>query len=106
MTYIGLPRPRPLGPPGGPPASALGFFIVSSTERIKQAASEAAVRALILMTAGSHTQASKLSEMSSFTMFTPYQVPSENEGMQIHLVTVVKTTTSGVGFRENLMSKD
>jgi len=51
----------------------LGFLTVSSTDRIRQVASEAAVRALIFMTAGSHTQAAKLSAISSFKMSTPYQ---------------------------------
>ncbi len=68
-------RPLPLLGPGraawGSLAPDLGFLIVSSTERIRAAASEAAVRALILTTAGSQTQASKLSAMSSFMMSTP-----------------------------------
>ena len=62
----------PPGPPG-PPPPALGFFTVSSTERTRQVASEAAVMALILTMAGSHTQAEKLSAMSSARMSTPYQ---------------------------------
>ena len=54
---MGRPLPRPGGPPGGAPCcSALGFLMVSSTDRIRHAASEAAVMALIFMTAGSRTQ--------------------------------------------------
>ena len=44
-------------------------------DSIKQAASDAAVRAFILTTAGSHTQAVMLSAMSSLRMSTPYHVP-------------------------------
>src|SRR5690349_12768324 len=51
-----------------------GLLMVSSTERIKQAASQAAVKALILMTEGSQTQAAKLSAMCSALMSTPYQM--------------------------------
>lgn len=66
-------------PPGIPPACGMsladfGLFMVSSTERIKHAASQAAVNALILMIDGSHTQASKLSAMCSLLMSTPYQM--------------------------------
>ncbi len=77
--HIGLPLPLPR--PGGPPAPsppALGFLMVSSTDRIRQAASEAAVRALIFTTEGSQTHASKLSAMSSLLTSTPYHVPPEN----------------------------
>ena len=72
---IGLPLPRPMGgmPGPGPPPPALGFLTVSSTERTRQVASEAAVMALILTMAGSQTQAEKLSAMSSARMSTPYQ---------------------------------
>lgn len=73
--YIGRPRPLP-APWLSPPLR--GFFIVSSTDKIKHAASEAAVSALIFTTAGSHTQASKLSAISSWRMFTPNQVPPVN----------------------------
>jgi len=48
---------------------------VSSTERMRHAASQAAVIALILTTAGSHTHASKLSAMSSLLISTPYHRP-------------------------------
>ena len=51
--------------------------MVSSTERMSAAASDAAVRALIFTMAGSHTQASKLSLMSSFLMSTPYHLNPE-----------------------------
>ena len=63
------------GMPGWPPPPppALGFLTVSSTERTRQVASEAAVMALILTMAGSQTQAEKLSAMSSARMSTPYQ---------------------------------
>lgn len=77
---IGLPLPRPMPPLGAPPPcpwSALGFLIVSSTERMRQVASLAAVSALILTTEGSHTQPSKLSDISSVITFTPYHLPSE-----------------------------
>ena len=49
--------------------------MVSSTERMRAAASEAPVRALSFTMAGSHTQASKLSAMSSRLMSTPYHLP-------------------------------
>lgn len=69
--HMGLPLPRPIpGPPGASPPD-LGFLMVSSTERMRHVASEAAVIALILTTAGSHTKPSKLSHMSSFIMLTP-----------------------------------
>lgn len=76
--YIGLPIPRPI-PAGIPPACGisfadLGLRIVSSTDKIKLEASQAAVSALILMTAGSQTHASKLSAMCSLLMSTPYQI--------------------------------
>ena len=60
--YIGLPLPLPMPPIGIPPPGIpwspcpdLGFLTVSSTDRIKQAASLAAVIALIFTTAGSQT---------------------------------------------------
>lgn len=56
-----------------------GFLMVSSTDRMRQAASDAAVRALILTIDGSHTQAVKLSAMSSLLMSTPYQTPPCDE---------------------------
>ncbi len=77
--HIGLPLPLPR--PGGPPAPsppALGFLMVSSTDRIRHAASDAAVRALIFTTEGSQTHASKLSAISSLLTSTPYHVPPEN----------------------------
>jgi len=53
-------------PPTPPsPAPDFGFFTVSSTDNIKQAASEAAVIALIFTTAGSQTHVSILSAKSS-----------------------------------------
>lgn len=66
-------------PPGIPPACGmsfadLGLLIVSSTERIRLAASHAAVKALILMTEGSQTQAAKLSAICSALISTPYQM--------------------------------
>lgn len=72
--HIGRPRPRPAGIPS-PSADDLGFLTVSSTDKMRHAASDAAVRALILMTAGSQTHASKLSAMSSLLMSTPNHVP-------------------------------
>lgn len=69
--HIGLPLPRPI--PGGPSPPDLGFLIVSSTDSIKHAASQAAVNAFFLTIAGSHTQFSKLSLMSSLVISTPYQ---------------------------------
>ena len=71
FVYMGLPRPRP--PP--PCCSAFGFLMVSSTDRMRQAASDAAVSALILTTAGSHTYDFMLSAMSSLRMSTPNHVP-------------------------------
>ena len=44
------------------------------------AASEAAVKALIFTMAGSHTQASKLSVISSLLMSTPYHLNPECRG--------------------------
>lgn len=49
----------------------LGFWMVSSTERMRQAASHAAVMALVFIMAGSHTHDSKLSAMVSLVMSTP-----------------------------------
>lgn len=60
-----------------------GFLIVSSTDRMRQAASDAAVRALIRTMDGSQTQALKLSAMSSLLMSTPYHMPPwrQNTGL-------------------------
>lgn len=69
---MGLPMPRP-GIWGASPPPLLGLLIVSSTERMRQAASQAAVKAFILTTAGSQTQLSQLSAMSSLLMSTPNQ---------------------------------
>jgi hypothetical protein len=63
-----MPRPRPLPrmpPPLPPPidasgASLRGFFTVSSTDRMRQAASVALWMALSFTRAGSHTNASKV----------------------------------------------
>lgn len=81
QNYIGLPIPRPMPPiPAGiPPACGISFadfglLIVSSTDKIKLAASQAAVNALIFMMDGSHTHASKLSVMCSLLISTPYQI--------------------------------
>lgn len=73
---IGLPIPRPIGPAIGACASppALGLLIVSSTDKIIQVASQAADNALILITDGSQTQASKLSATVSLLMSTPNQL--------------------------------
>jgi hypothetical protein len=57
----------------------LGLLIVSSTDRIKLAASQAAVKALILMIEGSQTHAMKLSVMCSLLMSTPYQMLPESQ---------------------------
>ena len=74
--HMGRPRPLPLlGMPPPSACAAFGFLIVSSTDRMRQAASDAAVNALIFTTDGSHTHASKLSAMSSLTMSTPNHVP-------------------------------
>lgn len=75
--YMGLPMPRPM-PPGIPPACGisladLGLLMVSSTDKMSDAASQAAVNALILIMDGSQTHASKLSAMCSLLMSTPYQ---------------------------------
>lgn len=75
---IGRPIPRPI-PPGIPPAWGIsladfGLLMVSSTDKIKHVASQAAVNALILMTDGSQTQALKLSAMCSLLISTPYQM--------------------------------
>uniref|UniRef100_A0A1A9W6R4 Uncharacterized protein n=1 Tax=Glossina brevipalpis TaxID=37001 RepID=A0A1A9W6R4_9MUSC len=69
---MGLPTPRPIGPPAAGASAALGLLIVSSTDNIMQAASAAAVKALILIIDGSQTHSRKLSEMSSFIISTPY----------------------------------
>lgn len=70
--------PRPI-PPGIPPACGIsladfGLLIVSSTDKIKLAASQAAVSALILMTEGSQTHASKLSAICSLLISTPHHI--------------------------------
>lgn len=71
---MGLPIPRPGMPPAcGMSWADLGLLMVSSTDRMRQAASQAAVNALILMTDGSQTQSSKLSAMVSLLISTPYQ---------------------------------
>lgn len=70
----GLPRPRPAGP-GGASMELRGFLMVSSTDRMRQAASDAAVSALMRTIEGSHTQSTKLSAMSSLLMSTPYHIP-------------------------------
>ena len=72
--YLGGRRPRL--PTGGPEGSTelLGFRMVSSTERMRLAASVAPVMALSLTTAGSHTKASKLLVMLSLVMSTPYHI--------------------------------
>lgn len=67
---IGLPIPRP--GMGGASPPAFGLLIVSSTDRIKHVASAAACNAFNLMIDGSQTHASKLSEMCSLPMSTPY----------------------------------
>jgi hypothetical protein len=75
MIYIGRPIPRPGIPPAcGISFADFGLLIVSSTDNIKLAASQAAVNALILIIDGSQTQASKLSVMCSLFMSTPYQM--------------------------------
>ena len=76
-----LPLPIPGSAGGGLLAPDLGFLIVSSTERIRAAASVAPVRALILTMAGSQTHASKLSAMSSLVISTPNHLkPGRREG--------------------------
>lgn len=66
-------------PPGPTGASSTGFFdsgflIVSSTLKIKQAASVAAVIALLFTSAGSQTHFSKLFAISSLEISTPAQI--------------------------------
>ena len=73
MSRRGL-LPRPGSAAGGPAALDLGFFIVSSTDSMRVAASTAPIMALLLTTAGSQTHNSKLSETSSFVMSTPNQI--------------------------------
>lgn len=70
-------------------------MIVSSTESTRHAASDAAVMELIFTTAGSHTHASKLSEMSSVVMFTPNQVPPTHTRARI-TTNVNQLWTSGI----------
>ena len=72
-------RGRGIPPGGGASIFDLGFLTVSSTDRIKQQASEAAVIALIFTIAGSQTNASKLSEISSLFTSTPNQSPPKKE---------------------------
>lgn len=64
--------------PWGASCEDRGDLIVSSTERIRHAASDAAVKALILTIAGSHTHAMKLSAMSSLMTSTPNHLPPVN----------------------------
>ncbi len=52
------------------------FLTVSSTDKIKQAASVAAEIILVLTSAGSQTNFWKLSAMDSVSISTPYHVPS------------------------------
>ena len=75
---MGLPIPRPMGAPAIGISPALGLLMVSSTERIIQAASAAAVNALILIIEGSQTHSRKLSAISSLVISTPYHWPPEN----------------------------
>lgn len=62
--------------------------MVSSTDRMRQAASEAAVRALVRTMDGSQTHAAKLSAMSSLLMSTPYHIPpcSEMQSYRFDLI--------------------
>lgn len=66
--------PRPIGGICGGCSPDCGLLIVSSTDRIMQAASQAACSALILMIGGSQTHASRLSATVSLLMSTPYQM--------------------------------
>lgn len=71
-------------PPACIGASDFGLLIVSSTDMIIQAASDAAVSALMRIIDGSHTQASKLSAMSSCMTSTPnQQLPRMKIGDQL-----------------------
>ena len=54
--------------------SEAAFRTVSSTERIKQAASVAAVKELVLMRVGSQTKLANVSHAVSFAMSTPYHL--------------------------------
>ena len=74
-SQCGRPRPRPRPAAGGASTVERGFLMVSSTDTIRQAASEAAVRALMRTMAGSHTNTSKLSAMFSLLTSTPYHMP-------------------------------
>jgi hypothetical protein len=51
--------------------SEAAFRTVSSTERIRQAASVAAVNELVLMRVGSHTKFANVSHALSFVISTP-----------------------------------
>ena len=84
---------------------AFGFLTVSSTDRIKQHASDAAVIALIFTIAGSQTNASKLSEISSLLTSTPYQRPPEIQLKATVNNSVAYNTTSGGPFQHILEEK-
>ena len=80
--YIGLPLPLPMPPIGIPPPGIpcspcpdLGFLTVSSTDRIKQAASLAAVIAFIFTTAGSQTHFYNTN--FNFTMLSNQKNPND-----------------------------
>ncbi len=62
----------------------IGFLTVSSTERMRAAASATAVNALILTSDGSHTVASKLSAMSSWKTSTPCHSPPATTSTPYH----------------------
>nr|GMD64792.1 hypothetical protein Iba_chr12bCG27760 [Ipomoea batatas]GME21077.1 hypothetical protein Iba_scaffold26711CG0010 [Ipomoea batatas] len=67
------PRPLPPMPPAASPwaLSDCGFFTVSSTLRIRQAASVAAFMAFICTTDGSHTKLAKESAIPPVLISTP-----------------------------------
>ena len=99
-----LPLPRPAAGPLGPSTVDLGFLTVSSTDRIRQAASEAAVKALTLTREGSHTQASKLSVIPSLMMSTPNHFPPDTFNQQCYinciLTSAKKTNTTVTNIKQ------
>mmetsp|Transcript_29041 Transcript_29041/g.78210 ORF Transcript_29041/g.78210 Transcript_29041/m.78210 type:complete len:283 (+) Transcript_29041:296-1144(+) len=78
-----MPRPRPMPlPPGFMPASApslLGLRTVSSTLRMRQAASVALWMALYLTNEGSHTNALKVSTTPPVLTSTPKFLPEPSK---------------------------
>lgn len=92
--HIGRPLPLPAGAPPSAGLDERGLVMVSSTDKMRHAASEAAVRALIFTIDGSHTQAAKLSVMSSELMSTPNQVPPATDNKSENQASVIITMKS------------